>query len=143
MSDAATLPPVERVVLTFPIPLSELDKNEHDAHWAARTKVWKQALRDAHYEILGQLQAPGLRDWEALKDPVQIEAIWRYPQGQRRPDYDNAVARMSPIFDALETAQVLKDDHQIENVDITFEPVAVGDAGLEIEILNTSSEGSR
>lgn len=133
MTDARTAP-VERVILSFPIPLRHLDKNHKPAHWSVRSTTWNRAIKDAHNEIITQLQVPGMRDWEPIGAPVRVRCRWRHQQGQQRPDYDNAIARLSPIFDALETAEVLDDDHQIEHVDVVFEPVPAGDEGLEIEI---------
>lgn len=131
-----------KVILEFPIPVSQLDKNHRPAHWAVRSTTWNRALADAHNEILTQLQVPGLRDWDAIDEPVWVRCTWRHRADQQRPDYDNAVARLSPTFDALESAAVLVNDHLIEDVRIEFEPVQSGQESVTLELWTDGDEAA-
>ncbi len=131
-----------KVILEFPVPIRELDKNHRPAHWAVRAVSWNRALRDAHNEILAQLEVPGLRDWEPIDEPVWVRCTWRHREDHQRPDYDNAVARLSPTFDALESAAVLENDHLIEDVRIQFEPVPAGRESITLVLWTEGDEAA-
>lgn len=127
-------PPSEHFVLVAPLPRS-LGHSKTNSTWQERERAWRYARDDWREQIRSQLP-PGQCS-PIFAGPVRLVIRWRYVDpllGGDRPDYDNAVMRLAPAFDALAATGVLADDHQIIDVTFEWEPVTDEAPGLRIEI---------
>lgn len=119
------------VRLAFPLPSIKHSKN-YRAGWQERRRLWAQG-RDTAI-ILIRDQYPGISpDEPLLTTPVRVHLEWRFARG-RQPDFDNAVARVAHLLDALHHTGILADDQLVQAMEFDFERVKSGDEGLVMTI---------
>lgn len=120
-----------QVKLEFPLPPIQHSKNAR-MHWREQRRWWA-AGRDVAIVLIRD-QMPGLdADDAVFQTPVRIHIEWRFNRG-REPDFDNAVARVAHILDALGHAGVITDDRLVRAMEFDFARVAKDDECLVLTI---------
>ena len=72
--------------------------------------------------LIDQIEIPKGKVWKPIEDKLFIE-IDAYPPDRRKRDLDNIV---KPLFDAMEVAEFMVDDNQIDYFHVRRMPVVKG-----------------
>jgi crossover junction endodeoxyribonuclease RusA len=101
------------IVITLPIPPKELSPNGR-FHHMVKARAVKRYRQAAHIVTVGEL-AGDRPKWKEATAQVR----W-YTKTKRRPDADNALSSMKPVWDSMQDAGLLDNDRGLTHKPIVF-----------------------